>query len=464
MATAAGARLDRLPLCGFHRRILWLVGAGMFFDAFDIYLVFSILPTILHTGFSTPGANATLISAGFAGMAVGAIVAGFLGDRYGRRFSYQANLGIFGVTSIAAALAPNVCWLIAARFVMGIGLGGEIVLGSGTLSEFVPPTSRGRYAGLLAAVTNAGLAASTIAGYLVIPHAGWRWMFAIAGAGAVCVWLARKNMPESPRWLEVKGRHAESEAILCDIEAEAARISPLPGVPIPVSTVAGHAPFHRLFQHELLPATLQAIVLSAALSTMLYGFVLWLPTFFVAQGMSVSKSLGYTSLVNMGAITGGLLGSVLADRIGRRRGIMIFSALGVVLGTGYAVVTSAYAQLAMGFVLVNVIYATLAFGLYGYIPELFPTQYRMRGGSMGAISARLMGMALPFIVMSLHRAFGLAGVMGFLDCILLTLIGCLAIFGIDTRGRSLEDISGTGLGDTSSAALSNEATASVGRR
>jgi putative MFS transporter len=74
---------------------------------------------------------------------------------------------------------------------MGIGLGGEIVLGAGTLSEFIPPKSRGKYAALLATLTNAGLAASTITGYVVIPNLGWRWMFGIAGAGAIGVWLER---------------------------------------------------------------------------------------------------------------------------------------------------------------------------------------------------------------------------------------------------------------------------------
>jgi MFS transporter, putative metabolite:H+ symporter len=132
------ARLDRLPILPFHRRMLGLVGAGMFFDSFDIYLAGSVLGQLIHSGWSTIPLNARFISATFVGMLIGAACAGVLGDRYGRKFTYQFNLGIFGVASFAAALAPTMGWLIAARFVCGLGLGAEIVIGYGMLIEFVP--------------------------------------------------------------------------------------------------------------------------------------------------------------------------------------------------------------------------------------------------------------------------------------------------------------------------------------
>src|ERR1700761_5210199 len=125
----AGARLDRLPICSFHWRILALIGAGMFLDAFDIYLAGGVLGAVLKQGWSTLELNAAFVSATFVGMTLGAWSAGILGDRFGRRFSYQVNLAIFGLASLAAAVAPTMTALIGARFFIGIGLGAEIVVG-----------------------------------------------------------------------------------------------------------------------------------------------------------------------------------------------------------------------------------------------------------------------------------------------------------------------------------------------
>ena len=119
----AGSRLDRLPIGPFHRRIMFLIGIGMFFDGFDIYLAGTVLGVTLKTGFSTLPQNAMFISATFVGMMLGSFATGFLGDRYGRRFTYQFNLLVFGLASLAAAFAPNMTILIACRFVMGFGLG-----------------------------------------------------------------------------------------------------------------------------------------------------------------------------------------------------------------------------------------------------------------------------------------------------------------------------------------------------
>ena len=125
----AGARLDRLPLSSFHKRIFWLIGAGMFFDGYDLYVGASVLGAAVASKFATLGQVPQFISWTFVGMTIGSVIAGFLGDKFGRRFTYQFNLIVFGLASFAAAAAPSMDWLIAARFVMGLGLGAEIVVG-----------------------------------------------------------------------------------------------------------------------------------------------------------------------------------------------------------------------------------------------------------------------------------------------------------------------------------------------
>ncbi|GAC1491592.1 MAG: hypothetical protein NVS2B11_16270 [Acetobacteraceae bacterium] len=223
-----GPRLDRLPLSAFHFRILRLIGLGMFFDGFDIYLAASVLGATLRSGFSTLPENAAFVSATFFGMMLGSLGTGFLGDRYGRRFTYQANLAIFGIASLLAAFAPSMTVLIALRFVMGVGLGAENVVGYSTMTEFVPPERRGRWLGYVAVFVVTGLPVSALVALVAVPEFGWRSLFVLGGIGALIVWYFRKRLPESPRWLESVGRVAEAEALMTAIELEVGAGRPLP--------------------------------------------------------------------------------------------------------------------------------------------------------------------------------------------------------------------------------------------
>src|SRR4029453_1834628 len=116
----------------------------------DLYVAGGVLASLLQTKFSTLPQNLQFISLTFVGMTLGALLHGFVGDRYGRRFTYQINLLIFGLASLAAAFAQDMTQLIACRFVQGLGLGAEIVVGYSTLTEFVPPQSRGRWLSFMA--------------------------------------------------------------------------------------------------------------------------------------------------------------------------------------------------------------------------------------------------------------------------------------------------------------------------
>src|ERR1700753_247185 len=221
LAVNAGARLARLPISPFHYRIFWLIGAGMFFDGYDLYVAGGGLAGTIQSKFSPLPQNLQFISLTFVGMTIGSLVTGFLGDRYGRRFTYQVNLLVFGLASFAAAFAQDMNQLIICRFVQGLGLGAEIVVGYSTLTEFVPPRTRGRWLSFMAFLVVAGFPATALLGYLIIPNFGWRPMSIIAGVGSLIVWYLRKNLPESPRWLESQGRTAEAEALMQSIEEEA---------------------------------------------------------------------------------------------------------------------------------------------------------------------------------------------------------------------------------------------------
>src|ERR1700733_5605986 len=171
-AVNAGARLDRLAISSFHYRIFALVGAGMFFAGYDLYIAGGVLASAVQTKFSTVPQNSLFISLTFVGMTLGALITGFVGDKMGRRFTYQINLLIFGLASLAAAFAKDIHPVIPCPFLQGLGLGAEIVVGYSTLTEFVPPKTRGRWLSMMVFLVVAGFPVTAPLGSLVLPAFG----------------------------------------------------------------------------------------------------------------------------------------------------------------------------------------------------------------------------------------------------------------------------------------------------
>jgi putative MFS transporter len=441
----AGARLDRLPISGFHYRVFWLIAAGMFFDGYDLYVGGNVLGATIKSHFSTLGQNAQFVSLTFVGMTVGSLAAGFLGDRFGRRFTYQFNLMIFGLASLAAAFVPDMRSLIALRFVMGLGLGAEIVVGYSTMTEFVPPRTRGKWLGFMAFVVVAGFPVTSILGTAIIPAFGWRPMFVIAGIGALIVWYLRKRLPESPRWLEAQGRNAEAEALMTTIEHEVAHGGSLP----PPAATAPLPPvsFGTLLGPTLLPRLVVGSVVLITTNTLIFGFVNWIPTFFVQQGLSITRSFAYALVIALGAPLGCALGAFGADRLGRRVCIIGASVLTIVMGAIYPFVATPALLLAVGLLLIVGIYILTAI-LYGvYTSELFPTEVRLRANGICNMFGRGATIVTPFFVVALFRLHGVAGVQALMIGLLVVQIVVVALWGIEPANRGLEELEGEATAD-----------------
>ncbi|SIT40982.1 Permeases of the major facilitator superfamily [Paraburkholderia piptadeniae] len=466
-----GARLDRLPLSGFHWRLLGLIAAGMYFDSFDIYIAGTVLAAMVHSGESTLSLNATFVSVTFIGMMTGAWLSGLLGDRFGRRFCYQFNLGIYGFASIAAALAPSIYWLIFFRLVMGVGMGAEIVVGYGTLSEFIPADWRGRFGTILNLIINTSLFLSTFLGWLIVPHYGWRWMFAIAGCGALVVWFLRKSMPESPRWLASRGRADEARQIVERIETACGSTASRTSSHSANATESSTREFYStetteagrlgaLFSRRLLTRTITAITVLVALFTVNYAFVSWIPTFLVKQGHSVSNSLGITALMFAGGPVGSLIAFALAEHLGRKWGIVLFSLVCVGFGIAYPFAQSAVAITALGFAITCCIYVLSSFSVATYVPELFPTELRLRGSGLANTAGRAVSIVVPYAVASAFMRFGIAGVLTLIVGTLLVQALIVGVLGAETKQRSLEAIAADA-GVTSVEAQEGSATAAI---
>ncbi|MEU6354689.1 MFS transporter [Streptomyces sp. NPDC047072] len=438
----AGRRLDNLSVGKFHRRLALLVGVGMFCDSFDNTLSAGVLASVLDTGFSTLKLNSLFLSVTFAGLAIGASFAGWLSDRFGRAFAFQFSLALFGILALCAAMAPSMEVLIALRGVMSIGMGAEYVICYGMITEFIPPGRRGRYLGLLGIFGGIGVSLSSVLGWVVIPVWSWRGMFVIGGVAALIAWWLRRGMPESPQWLEARGRYEEAEAVIRRIERESGAPSGATS-----STPVAHekdekaewVPITVLFSRPVIRRTLMALILTVTCLFGSYVVTGWIPTFFVEQGMTVSKSLGFNAAIMSGYVAGPLLCLFIVDRLGRRRSIMMFGTLAAVFAGIYPFMTQSAAVIAIGFILVATVASFLTLGL-GTTPEFFPTAFRFRGGGFSQTVGRVGLIASPFVVLWLFNRFGVLGVILAVSGMYVVVTLLNAVAGVDTSREALEQI------------------------
>ncbi|MGV7217424.1 MFS transporter [Bradyrhizobium sp. UFLA05-112] len=451
-AVNAGARMDRLPIGPFHRRMLWLVSMGVFFDSFDNTLSSSVLAALLQSGWSTLELNSLFMSVTFAGLMVGALMAGWLSDRFGRRFAYQFNLAIFGLCALVSAFAPSMQALICIRAIMSVGMGAEYVMGYGLITEFVPPKERGRYIGWFAVFAGVGVFVTAMTALLVIPTLGWRAMFFIGGVGTMWVWWERRKLPESPRWLEKVGRAEEAEKVLQGIEQEAAQNGPLPPIVVAPTSPPRHVSAAVLLTRPVIGRTLLAIIVSITCLFGSYTMTGWMPTFLVKQGLTVTKSLAYNTTMMAGFAVGSLLVVLLADRIGRRWGIVMFGIICAILGSIYPFLTSPPLIMLCGFLLTAGAAVFLFLGS-GIAPEFFPTEYRFRGAGVAQMFGRAGLIASPFIILTLFDRYGVGGVIGAIAGMYVAVALIFALFGIETNQRSLEALEPETTPNTSTGAI-----------
>ena len=217
-------RIERLPLGKFHRRFIALVSLGNFFDLYDIFIVAYIGAALQQSGFLTLRQFTFFVAAGFLGMFVGTVVFGMGSDRMGRRSAFILLLLIYSVFTFVGAFAPTAAWLIALRFFAGVGIGAEIVVIDTYVTEVVPGRARGRYVAITQVAGFCAVPVAAVLSRLLVPThflmSGWRWVMVIGASGALLSWWFRRRLPESPRWLESRGRVAEADAIMSALERE----------------------------------------------------------------------------------------------------------------------------------------------------------------------------------------------------------------------------------------------------
>lgn len=444
MHATIAARIDRIPLFSWHRKLLLLVGIGTFFDAFDIALG-GLLGTILAGRYHLNAIQtAAVIASGFFGMFVGAIVLSVVSDYFGRRTLYLIDLLIYSLFSLATAFSPNVAWVIVFRFIAGIGLGATPALTDVYLSEMLPRQVRGRYIawaytlGLLA-VPVAGLLSKVLAPTFFL-MAGWRWLLVVGALGALFVWLIRRGLPESPRWFEIRQKKAAAEAAMNTLEQAAMHELHLAELPSPATVVvepSKRATLAESFSGIYAKRTIMLWILQFFQTVGFYGFGSLAPLVLTAKGFSVVSSLGYVAPILLGYPLGSWLAVPIVERI-ERKWLIIGTALLIALfGLIFGFALSVPVIIASGFLL-TVVSQIFSNGLHVYQAELFPT--RMRGAAVGIAYSlsRLSSALLPFVALPLLQASGPVAVFASAAIIMGIVSLDVGLLGPKTAGLSLE--------------------------
>lgn len=439
------ARIDRLPVSRLAVRARVLIGAVTFFDGFDQLLIAYALPALRGQYRLDTATTTFTITVGSVGMLVGALLTGRLADRFGRVRIVAHCLLLYSLSSLLAALAPNIEWLQAARFLQGIGIGGEVLVAATYISEIIGARTRGRFVLVYELAFVAGLAAASLVSAWVVPSFGWRVLFAV-GALPVFLVLGLRRIPESPRWLAARGRFDEAEAVVGRFESAAReQFGPLPGVAPPsVVAVHGGTGVRDLFRGPYLRRTIVVSVLWFVAFLVNYGLTSWLPTIYTSvYHLDVHTSLLYSVVTTVSGLVGCVAIAVTVDRFGRRAGL-VTGLLGAAAVLGAAALTAPEtARGVMLFVSTAAIFVfavNLALNLYG--PELYPTRTRAAGASIGGVFARLGVIAGPIVTGFLVGTDGgIAAVFGALA--VASVLGCatVALFGVETARRPLEVLS-----------------------
>jgi putative MFS transporter len=390
---------------------------------------------------------------------LGAAVAGLLADRFGRRPVFQWSMVLWGIASYLCSTAHSVDALIFYRVLLGIGMGMEFPIAQTLLSEFVPAASRGRLVALMDGFWPLGFITAGIVSYFVLPQFGWRTVFALLAIPAVFVLIVRRVVPESPRWLEHRGKPAEADAVLIGIEAKVMKANGLTSLPAPSmlaepASASTQGAFREIWSAAYRQRTIMVWLLWFFALLGFYGLTSWLGALMQQAGFAVTKSVLYTMLISLGGVPGFLCAAWLVERWGRKPTCIVSLVGGGVMAFLYGQ-TALHADSVSLLICAGLLMQFFLFGmwavLYTYTPDLYGTGARATGSGFASAIGRVGSLIGPYAVGVVLPVFGQGGV--FTLGALSFAVAALAVWmmGIETKGLALESLASLEAADSAPA-------------
>ena len=435
-------RLERIPVSGFHYKMLGVTGLGWLFDSMDTGLIAFVLPVLAKEWGLTPGQMGWIGSIGLIGMALGAVLAGTLADRIGRKQVFTITVLLYSLSTGMCALASSYEMLLFFRFLVGFGLGGELPVAATLMSEYAPTKLRGRFIVLLESFWGVGWLVAALIAYLLIPAYGWKIAFILGTLPALYVFLLRMGMPESVRYLISKGRVDEAKEIILDLEAKAGIASEEFAAELSVAETTPppeQSPL-TLWTKEYRVRTAMLWLAWFGIVFSYYGIFMWLPSIVFKQGFAVVKSFEYVMIMTVAQLPGYLAAAWLVDIIGRRLTLSSFLLLSGVASYFFGNAGSPETLLMWGAVMS--FFNLGAWGvIYTYTPELYPTAIRALGSGWAAGFGRIGGMTAPALVgMMLAGGYQMDSVFFMFAAVLVIVSAIVLGMGVESRQKQLEAI------------------------
>ncbi len=376
---------------------------GWTLDAFDFFVLVFVLPTVAKEFNRSVADLAFTITATLAMRPVGALVFGWLADRYGRRMPLMIDVVFYSVVEVLSGLAPSYGWFLFLRALYGIGMGGEWGVGASLAMEAVSPRLRGFFSGLLQEGYAVGYLLAAAAFYFVYPHFGWRALFILGGAPALLTLYIRTKVPESEAWERTR---PDMQKIKRTIRSNL-----------------------RLFVY--------LVVLMTMMNLVSHGTQDLYPTFLKLQrGLDARTVATLAIIYNCGAILGGLAFGYLSDQIGRRRAMaaaVILAALIVPLW----IFPRSLALLALGAFLMQF----MVQGAWGVVPahltELSPPEVRGLFSGLAYQIGVLLAANAAFVEALMAEKIGYATALAIVGASVTVGAAIVVALGGERRGRDL---------------------------
>ena len=389
-----------------HLRIVALAFAAWIFDFYDLILYSFLLVPVARELKLTPDQSALALGMSLLMTALGGVIFGFLGDRFGRRPMIATTVAIYGLGTALCGFSQTLTQLIVFRSITGLGMGGGWAPGQSLIAESVPPTRRARYAAYVQTGAPLGVLLAAAAGGYLAPHIGWRLTFVVSAIPAVFVVAAvLKWLPESDVW-------------------QRTRLNP-----------RGRIDLRAILERKQIFALLFVIVL---LNSEAYWFTYsWMPGYLeLKRGLTAAGASRMMIKMQIGGVLGYLTFGAVADRIGRRPAFCIYGLL-MAAGTLPPTILWDVAVAVPGFISVAMFIAGFGTGIWsGVAPisEMLPT--RIRNTSLGLLLNVTRGFQFftPLLVAALGARFGFGATLA-LGSIFSTLAAVMVWALPETRGR-----------------------------
>ncbi|OQP16464.1 MFS transporter [Geobacillus zalihae] len=390
-----------------QRKLLGIAGLGWLFDAMDVGMLSFLMAALQKDWNLTASQVGWIGSVNSIGMAVGALVFGLLADRIGRKNVFIVTLLLFSIGSGLSALTTTLAAFLALRFLIGMGLGGELPVASTLVSEAVPAADRGRVVVLLESFWAGGWLLAALISYFVIPVYGWRTALWLAAIPALYAIYLRLRLPDSPRFAAAQ----KEETVWSNI------------------VKVWSAPHRK--------ETVMLWLLWFCVVFSYYGMFLWLPSVMVMKGFSLIKSFEYVLIMTLAQLPGYFSAAWLIERAGRK-----FVLVTYLLGTALSAYFFGTAESLVGLMASGIFLSFFNLGawgaLYTYTPEQYPTSIRATGAGMAAAFGRIGGIFGPLLVGSLvAQGVSVTAIFTLFCLSVLVAVLAVAVLGSETKQQEL---------------------------